>query len=233
MLYLGDVYENGTAREFVDNYDRNFGRFSSRTVPTLGNHEFNNRATGFDPYWKSKRGKAPPRFSNFYASGWQIIVLDSEESTRSGSDQYSWLQSVLASSPGRGNCRIAISHRPRYSTGDHGDGTALEPLYQLLSGKAKIFLSGHDHDMQVFYPERGITQFVSGAAGRGGYPTNNKSQGKLRWSNPKPGQPVSSAAQGALRLALTRGSRTRSARWKFISTNGPILKRGKIGCQSG
>ena len=232
LLYLGDVYESGTAQEFVDNYDRNFGRFSSRTVPVIGNHEFDNRETGFDPYWVSKRGKAPPRYRTFLASGWQIIVLATPESSQPGSDQYNWPRNVLASSPERGNCRIAISHRPRYSIGDQGDQTDLEPLYQLLSGETKIWLSGHDHDMQVFYPERGITQFISGAAERGALSTNDNSQGKLLWSSAAPG-PVSNEAQGVLRLTLKRGSRTRSAYWRFVSTNDSILKRGKISCQSG
>ena len=44
MLYLGDVYDDGTAAEFFNWYGeathRWFDRFKSITNPVIGNHEY-------------------------------------------------------------------------------------------------------------------------------------------------------------------------------------------------
>src|SRR6478672_2894904 len=37
LLYLGDVYEDGTAGEFARNYDPLYGGLATRTAPTPGN----------------------------------------------------------------------------------------------------------------------------------------------------------------------------------------------------
>jgi hypothetical protein len=55
LLYLGDVYESGTAAEFESNYRPLYGRFDSIAAPTIGNHEWPNVATGYVPYWTAAR----------------------------------------------------------------------------------------------------------------------------------------------------------------------------------
>jgi len=43
LLYLGDVYEDGSATEFYNWYGNNnsfYSRFRSITNPTIGNHEY-------------------------------------------------------------------------------------------------------------------------------------------------------------------------------------------------
>lgn len=240
LVYLGDVYENGTVKDFADNYEPTFGRFARKTVPTVGNHEFANKASGFDIYWASKRGSAPPRNFTFTASGWQVLVLNSDDPMDTGSAQYRWLRSVLEKTPGRGNCRIAVTHRPRYDAGRHGDGEMVEPAWALLAGRARMMLSGHDHNMQRFAPQRGITQFVSGAAGRsrGTYPVDGQSAGRLVFSHPAWGRPQArdDSSDGVLRLILRRSGRNRStAGWAFVSAAGrrATLDHGSISCRRG
>src|SRR5262249_13013046 len=47
LLYLGDVYESGTAREFRTNYAPLYGRFASITAPAIGNPEGPNLASRY------------------------------------------------------------------------------------------------------------------------------------------------------------------------------------------
>jgi hypothetical protein len=54
FLYLGDVYNTGTAAEFQNNFDSVWGKFKPIASPTPGNHEWANRATGYDPYWGAR-----------------------------------------------------------------------------------------------------------------------------------------------------------------------------------
>ncbi len=225
LLYLGDIYPNGSAADFADNYAPTFGQFDAKAVPTMGNHEFPDRATGFDPYWDDARGSRPPRYFSFTASGWQFIVLNSEMPTNAGSSQHSWLKHLLAKTKSRGNCRIALSHRPRYSGGAHGDNASIEPLWKLLANRARVWLSGHDHDMQRFASNRGIVQFVSGAGGRGHYPVTDSSDATLKFSN--------DTLDGALRLVLKRKRHGRSRmRWAFESApGGAQLAAGNLGCK--
>lgn len=224
LIYLGDVYPDGTAADFTDNYAPTFGQFDQRAVPTMGNHEYPNRAIGFDPYWGSARGSAPPRYFAFKASGWQFIVLNSEMATGVGSAQHTWLKNLIANTRSRGNCRIAITHRPRYSGGSHGDNTSIEPLWSLLANKARVWLSGHDHNMQRFSANRGIAQFVSGAGGRSHYPLDDPSGANLVFSN--------ATDDGALRLTLSRRDERRSKLWWAFKSaeDGSQLASGNLGC---
>lgn len=225
LLYLGDVYPSGTAADFADNYDPTFGQFSEKTVPVIGNHEHPTRSLGFDPYWTAERGSPPPAYFSFAASGWQFIVLDSEIPTGVGSAQHTWLKNLLANTKSRGNCRIALSHRPRYSDGSHGDQSEIEPLWGLLANRARIWLSGHDHNMQRFASNRGIVQFVSGAGGRSHYPLDEPSTTPLKFGN--------TSADGALRLILKRWpGRASRASWSFVSADdGTDLDAGYLGCK--
>ena len=78
LLYLGDVYETGTAAEFERNYDRLYGKLRHVTAPTPGNHDWPNHARGYDRYWARVTGRRPPSFYAFDLAGWRIISLNSE-----------------------------------------------------------------------------------------------------------------------------------------------------------
>jgi len=54
LIYLGDVYEDGTAQQFTTNYAPTYGRFAGRTAPTPGNHDWRNHESGYDPYWQTR-----------------------------------------------------------------------------------------------------------------------------------------------------------------------------------
>jgi hypothetical protein len=216
VLYLGDVYEHGTAQEFDTHYANAFGAFAKQTAPTPGNHDWPNHELGYGPYWANVTGRKVPSYYTFKTGGWQLISLNSEMPHGPHSPQLRWLRSQLEAP---GDCRIAFWHRPRYSAGDHhGDQPDVQPFWDALAGHAVLALNGHEHDMQRFKPRHGITELVSGAGGHGLYGLNAFYPG-LAFGN--------DSSYGALRLELSRGL----ARYRFVATNGRTLYSGSTKCR--
>jgi Calcineurin-like phosphoesterase len=218
FLYLGDVYERGTAREFEVNYRPLYGRYDQSAGPTIGNHEWANVATGYVPYWTAARGKPPPFWYASAASGWQLISLNSNAPISTSPDQLGWVRSKIERSPRYGTCRIAFMHHPTYSAGLHGGLAALQPVLAELEGNASILLSGHDHDMQRLRPISGITQLVSGSGGRELYPVNRNDPRLAFYDD---------THHGAVRLKLRPGRAVVS----FVASDGSLLDRSAVSCR--
>ncbi len=219
FLYLGDVYQWGTAAEFASNYDTAFGPLASRTAPTPGNHEWPNRATGYRPYWKGVRGSDPPNYYAFSMGGWQLLSLNSEADHRAGSDQLRWLRRKLAATPGFGTCRLAYWHRPRYSDAGHSNYPDIEPLWDALRGRASLVVNGHSHNYQRFLPRRSLVEVIAGTGGR-----------PMRGEPGARRDPMLAAAHfqhGALRLRLRKGY----AGLAFVEVGGKVLDRAGVGCR--
>jgi acid phosphatase type 7 len=215
LLYLGDVYEKGSRRDFAENYATTYGRLAGKTAPTPGNHEWENRDSGYRPYWRAERGKEPPDWYSFRAGGWTILSLNSEAPNDPDSPQERWLRAQVRRP---GTCRIAFWHRPRHSAGTiHGDDADMQPFWDALRGRAAIVIGGHEHDMQRFRPVDGITEFVSGAGGRVLYSLARDP--RLAFGDDR--------RFGALRLDLRPGI----ARHAFVSARGDVLDRGTVRCR--
>ncbi len=218
LLYLGDVYEFGTAGEFQANYRPLYGRFDRITAPTIGNHEWPNVRTGYVPYWTAARGTPPPLWYAFAASGWQLISLNSNSPVSTSPPQLSWLRNEIRRTPGYGTCRIAFMHHPVFSAGLHGDLSSLRPIFGELRGHASIVLSGHDHDMQRLHPVNGITPLVDGAGGQELYPVNSGDPRLAFFDD---------THHGALRLKL----RPARAVLTFVAEDGTTLDRSSVNCR--
>jgi hypothetical protein len=218
LLYLGDVYENGSAQDFQANYDSAYRRFDSVTAPTIGNHEWPSIATGYVPYWTAARGTPPPLRYAFAASGWQLISLNSNQPA--SQDQLDWLRTEIRDTPRFGTCRIAFMHHPIFSAGLHGDLPALQGIFGELEGHASIVLAGHDHDMQRLRPVDGITPYVDGAGGNELYPVNSTDP-RLAFAD--------DTHHGALRLGLRPGR----AVLTFVAEDGSRLDRSSVSCKQG
>jgi hypothetical protein len=214
FLYLGDVYETGTAYEFRRWYHPRLGSLASITMPTIGNHEWGNRFTGYYRYWAARKGHRQPPWSKTEIAGWEIIDLNSQAAHSSGSSQARWLERAVR---GPGDCRIAFMHRPRYSQGPHGNAPDLDPLWNRLAGHARIVLSGHDHDFQRHRPQRGIAQYVVGAGGRSRYALSH-GPSTMAWGTDD--------VDGALRMVLKPGR----ALLEFRDPSGGLLDRSRRTC---
>jgi len=82
-------------------------------------------------------------------------------------DQVDWLGKSLRAATER--WKICYFHHPIYSTGKtHGSDVelrkTLEPLF--VAYGVDVVFSGHDHLYERFAPQKGITYFVSGSAGK-------------------------------------------------------------------
>ncbi len=215
FLYLGDVYETGTLAEFRRWYHPRFGRLAGITMPTIGNHEWDNRFGGYYRYWAARKGHKQPPWSQRTVAGWQILDLNSQAPHAAGSPQVTWLERTLAGA--RGDCRIAFWHRPRYSEGAYGGAPDLQPLWNRLSGRARIVISGHDHNLQRHRPQKGIAQYVVGAGGRGRYALHG-GPSTMVWGRDD--------VNAALRIVLKPGS----ALLEFRGLRGHVLDRSRVTC---
>jgi hypothetical protein len=166
FLYLGDVYDSGTAREYARHYAPLFHRLAPVTAPCPGNHEWGRRHEGYEAYWTAAKGVAAPPWYAFRAGGWRLLSLNTEAPCGPGSPQHAWLLEELGAAE---EPVLAFWHRPRFSAGEHGDQADVEPLWAALRGRAALVLSGHDHNLQRFHPVDGTTQLVVGAGGRSSY----------------------------------------------------------------
>ena len=218
FLYLGDVYDGRDLAEFDGDYGNTFGRFNSLASPTPGNHEWSSHESGYDPYWERAKGRPQPPWYEVRVAGWQLLSLNSETSHGPGSPQLRWLEGKLRRTPQIGDCRLGFWHRPYISAGNYeGDGGDLAPIWNALSGRTRLVVTGHDHNMQRFAPRDGITHLISGAGGHGHYPVG--SAPGLQFANDD--------TYGALRLLLGPGR----ADFAFFSTAGKRLDSGSVTCR--
>jgi hypothetical protein len=216
FLYLGDVYDSGTRAEFARNYNPVYGALAPITAPTPGNHDWANRASGYFPYWKSKRGRALRPWYRFKLAGWEVLSLNSEAQHGPGSPQVRWLKQRLAAAPG--DCRLVFWHRPRFSAGRvHGDQSDIAPLWDAVQGRAALVVNGHEHDSQRLKPAGGTLGLVAGAGGASFY-SLNRGDSRLAWGD--------DGVPAALRIELVPGS----ARFEFRTAAGRVLDSGSATC---
>jgi hypothetical protein len=214
VLYLGDVYETGTATDFKRRFATVYGSLAKRMAPTPGNHDWPNHTTGYAPYWRKVLGRRLPYHYAFSLGGWRIISLNSQ--TPDSGAQLRFLRRQLARA--KSTCVLAFMHRPRFNAGQHADEQRdVEAIWEELRGRATLLLAGHDHDFQRFKPVDGVTQLVIGAGGRERYDVNG-SDPRLAFSNDK--------ADGALRMQL----QPRRARLQIVRADGRVLDRSTVRC---
>ena len=182
VFTLGDnAYPDGTSAQFTDCYGPTWGRHKDRTRPAAGNHDYH--VTGAAGYYTYFGSAASPLDTNctsnckgYYSydlGAWHIIALNSEISYGAGSAQEQWLRADLAAN--QSTCTLAYWHKPRFSSGQHGNNTGSQAVWQALYDYgADVVLNGHDHLYERFAPQnpsaqsdptRGIREFVVGTGG--------------------------------------------------------------------
>jgi len=178
VLVLGDnAYEDGSRRQYRDCYAPSWGRLLERTLAVPGNHDHHTEgAEAFFDYFGSRAGPAGLGWYAETLGAWHLITLDSEcdrvGGCERGSRQYEWLAAELADHPAV--CTVIAFHRPRYSSGYHGDFDDVDPLWRLaVEAGADIVLNGHEHSYERLGPmdadgradESGARVFITGTGG--------------------------------------------------------------------
>ncbi|MEA2246209.1 MAG: hypothetical protein QOH46_738 [Solirubrobacteraceae bacterium] len=215
VLYVGDVYETGSASDFARHFAPVYADLAHRMAPTPGNHDWPAHTRGYDPYWRGVLGRPVAHWYSLRAGGWELLSLNSEAPHGKRSAQVRWLNARVRRG---GTCRLAFWHRPRFSAGTkHGDQADTQPLWDALRGRASLVINGHEHDMQRFRPRDGITEFVTGAGGDGHYGLRRRAD--LAFGDDR--------TFGALRFDLAPGR----ARYAFIAASGATLDSGSVSCR--
>jgi tartrate-resistant acid phosphatase type 5 len=108
------------------------------------------------------------RYYDFVRGDVHLFAIDSDRREPSGmsstSVQAAWLQSRLAASTAR--WQIVYFHHPPYSSGSHGNTTAMQ--WPFRAWGADAVLSGHDHTYERI-DKAGFPYMVNGLGGRSRY----------------------------------------------------------------
>jgi hypothetical protein len=227
FLALGDEqYENGDLAGFQSSYGASYGRIKSKTMPTVGNHEYGTAgASGYFSYFGSVAGPPDKGYYSFdIGSTWHVVTLNSNcdiVSCATGSAQEQWLHADLAANTRP--CVIATWHTPRFSS-DYSV-TDVAPFWtDLQQYGVELNLVGHEHSYERFQPQlangtpsaNGVQEIVVGTGGRS----------LDGWGTPLPNSAARLSTFGVLKLALD----TNSYSWQFVDRTGAVRDSGTRSC---
>jgi acid phosphatase type 7 len=211
--------ESGTAAQFADCFAPTWGRHRARIRPAPGNHDYYTAgASGYYGYYGSAAGDPAKGYYSYELGTWHVIALNAlcEQvgGCQAGSAQEQWLRADLAAHPVQ--CTLAYWHKPRFSSGDHGNNADYTAFWQALyDAHAEVVMNGHDHDYERFGRQDpsgvadvyGIREFVVGTGGAGQRPfTTVQANSRVR----------NTGALGILKLSLYDGTYT----WQFVPVAG-------------
>ena len=231
VLTRGDnQYPSGSLADFEASYADTWGAYRDITFPVPGNHEYGTPgARGYFAYFGKRAGEPDKGYYSYDLGTWHLVALNSECNEIGGcgdSDpQATWLRQDLEAHPRK--CVLAYWHRPRFSSGTHGNDLDQDALWQILAAaRADVVLAGHDHDYERFTPmnangiadPEGVTQFVVGTGGASHY----------KFHNPERTSTVRiTGRNGVLRLQLTEKGYV----WEFTTApKGEVVDSGNSQC---
>ena len=239
---FGDnAYENGSLSDYNRCYEPSWGRFKDRTMPSVGNHEYQTPgASGYFDYFSAPPSPPVPDpgltpgkgYYSYELGAWHVVVLNSncaEVSCAAGSQQEQWLRKDLAEH--QTACTAAYFHHPRFASSGVGSNTAVAPFWQALyDANAEVVLNGHAHNYERFAPQRpdgtldeakGLREFIVGTGGKSlnSFPTVRKNS-LVRLND----------AYGVIKLTL----HSNSYDWQFVTApDGRVDDFGSGSCHGG
>lgn len=167
-IMLGDnIYEHGVNSvedaQFVTKFEKPYGALKIPFYVSIGNHdERGDTQAQLDYTKRSQWWKMPARYYDFIVDQVHFFAIDSNDFD---SQQKRWLKSSLSDS--RAKWKVVFGHHPIRSHGAHGDtGRLVDHLLPLICEFGSIYVSGHDHDLQVLRSQCGVPLVVSGAAAK-------------------------------------------------------------------
>ncbi len=195
-------------------FDSTWGRHKPRLHPAPGDDD--RRSNSLANYFAffGAAAHSPDGYYSYDLGAWHIVVLNTTPFADSA--QVQWLRADLAAHANL--CTLAISHRPRFSSGNTHSAATQGPIFQALhDADAEILLSGNDHDYERFAPQApdqtpdpsgGVVQFVAGTGG--------KSHGGINLPVEPNSRAQNADTYGVLKLTLHAASYD----WRFIPVAG-------------
>ena len=249
VFTAGDnAYQDGTWREFIDCYERSWGRkgIKERTLPAPGNHDYGNsrkphEAGAYFNYFGAAAANADTEGRGYYSldlGAWHIVSLNSDIEMRYARErglaaeakallagevarQQEWLQADLAAALHRGaKCILGIWHHPRYTSARRGDNAPTAKLWDLLSAAgADVVLSGHEHIYENFAPRDRDRAAADGGMREFVVGTGGAGGGSARTA--------ANFHYGVLKLTLGADAYA----WEFLAVRGDTLSdKGSASC---
>ena len=162
VIMLGDnMYGGQRPADFVKKFEQPYAPLLAAGVKfqaSLGNHDRPQNVSypGFN-----MNGQ---RYYTFVRGNVRFLALDT---TLMDARQVAWIEATLQGA--QEEWKVCFFHHPLYSNADrHGSSVdlrlRLEPIFQKFG--VDVVFSGHDHVYERLHPQKGITYFVSGAAGQ-------------------------------------------------------------------
>jgi acid phosphatase len=139
----------------------------------LGNHDYRRNEQAQIEYSRENllsRWKMPDRYYSFsrrLSDGTRIDFFGIDTNTiESDPLQLQWLEKVLALSTAQ--WKIVFAHHVLYSYGHYGNNRKLIAVLEkrFIRGGVDLFLSGHEHQLQILKSLSGISYMTSGAGSR-------------------------------------------------------------------
>jgi acid phosphatase len=184
IINLGDsFYDNGVSSTsdplwnsyFEDVYSPMVGNLPFYSI--LGNHDYRGSIDaqleyeGANYVLDVSGWQMPARYYSFIKTlpdaeltTIEFFFIDTESLFYGDAEQLVWLDNKLSDSTAR--WKIVAGHRPLFSYGSHGfDGSLIPRLQPLLNNRADIYISGHEHDLQILGPLNNVYYIVNGSAG--------------------------------------------------------------------
>lgn len=190
-------------------FDSTWGRHKWRVRPAAGDDD---SLSGYFSYFGAA-AHGPKGYYSYDLGTWHVIVLNSAVAVDSA--QVQWLRADLAAHPAL--CTVAISHRPRFSSGNSGSSSGQTPYFQTLDeAGADLVLDGNDHDYERFAGQQvdqtpdpdGLVEIVVGTGG--------KSHGRINLPLVANSLVQNADTYGVLRLEL----HATGYDWRFIPVAG-------------
>ena len=162
VIMLGDnMYGGQTPADFAKKFEQPYASLLKAGVKfqaSLGNHDRPENVS-YKPY--NMNGE---RYYSYARKNVRFFALDS---TLMDAKQLAWLEVSLQQA--QEDWKICYFHHPLYSNASrHGSSVdlrvTLEPIF--VKHGVDVVFTGHDHVYERVKPQKGITYFVSGAAGQ-------------------------------------------------------------------
>jgi hypothetical protein len=226
VLHMGDViYEKGEYEGYGPRYMEPFHQLVANTVvyPTPGNHDYGlGNLNGYTRFFEIPRAKPEDqeKWYTFSHGNAQFFSLDTNQPFAKGTPQYNWLVKELEAS--KATWKIAYTHYPPYTSGEHGSSmyvrNAWGPLFE--KHNVQVVFTGHDHHYERSKPRE---DFV-----KDGVPTTYVvSGGGGAWLRTIKPQPFSAFTQATYHfIGVTASDRELTA--EVIDKGGFVIDRFKV-----